>query len=46
MIKIKQIHIWLVVYVIFTVGDINQSVLSEKDYDITILGAVGNVLGN
>lgn len=30
----------------FTVGDINQSVLNEKDYDITILGVVGNVLGN
>lgn len=30
----------------FSVGDINQSVLSERDYDIVILGAVGDVLGN
>lgn len=30
----------------FEVGDINQSVLVEKDYDIVILGAVGDVLGN
>lgn len=30
----------------FIVGDINQSVEVEKDYDIVILGAVGEVLGN
>ena len=30
----------------FNVGDINESVKSENDYDIVILGAVGNVLGN
>jgi 2-polyprenyl-3-methyl-5-hydroxy-6-metoxy-1,4-benzoquinol methylase len=30
----------------FTVGDITESVKTEKDYDIVILGAVGDVLGN
>ena len=30
----------------FFVEDINQTVLSEKNYDIVILGAVGDVLGN
>lgn len=29
----------------FTVGDINESVKNESGYDITILGAVGDVLG-
>ena len=30
----------------FKVGDINESVKTEKDYDIVIYGAVGDVLGN
>lgn len=30
----------------FTIGDINQSVRRERDYDIVILGAVGDVLGD
>jgi ubiquinone/menaquinone biosynthesis C-methylase UbiE len=30
----------------FEVGDINQSVKSEKNYDVVIFGAVGDVLGN
>ncbi|MCX7921456.1 MAG: class I SAM-dependent methyltransferase [Clostridia bacterium] len=30
----------------FKVEDINQSVINEEDYDIVILGAVGDVLGN
>ncbi len=30
----------------FKVGDINQAVKVERDYDIVILGAVGDVLGN
>ena len=30
----------------FTIGDINQSVRRERDYDIAILGAVGDVLGD
>lgn len=30
----------------FQVGDINQAVEKERDYDIVILGAVGSVLGN
>lgn len=30
----------------FKVGDINEVVKVEKDYDIVILGAVGDVLGN
>ncbi|HQA58169.1 MAG TPA: class I SAM-dependent methyltransferase [Acetivibrio sp.] len=30
----------------FEVGDINEAVKEEKDYDIVILGAVGDVLGN
>lgn len=30
----------------FEVGDINKAVKVEKDYDIVILGAVGDVLGN
>ena len=30
----------------FRVGDINEAVKIEKDYDIVILGAVGDVLGN
>ena len=30
----------------FLVGDITESVKTEKDYDIVILGAVGDVLGN
>jgi len=30
----------------FNVGDINEAVKAEKDYDIVILGAVGDVLGN
>jgi 2-polyprenyl-3-methyl-5-hydroxy-6-metoxy-1,4-benzoquinol methylase len=30
----------------FKVGDITESVKTEKDYDIVIYGAVGNVLGN
>jgi SAM-dependent methyltransferase len=30
----------------FVVGDITQSVQTEKGYDIVILGAVGDVLGN
>lgn len=30
----------------FAVGDITQAVRTERDYDIVILGAVGNVLGN
>ncbi len=30
----------------YKVGDINQAVKVEKDYDIVILGAVGDVLGN
>jgi len=30
----------------FAVGDINEVVAREKDYDIVILGAVGDVLGN
>ena len=29
----------------FATGDINESVKSEKDYDIVILGSVGDVLG-
>lgn len=31
---------------VFETGDINESVKVEKDYDIAILGAVGDVLGN
>ena len=30
----------------FTVGDVNEAVATEKDYDIVVLGAAGNVLGN
>jgi len=30
----------------FTIDDINEAVKKEKDYDVVILGAVGNVLGN
>ncbi|MCP1225253.1 bifunctional 2-polyprenyl-6-hydroxyphenol methylase/3-demethylubiquinol 3-O-methyltransferase UbiG [Sebaldella sp. S0638] len=30
----------------FVLGDINEAVTMEKDYDIVIFGAVGNVLGN
>ena len=30
----------------FVVGDITQSVKTEKGYDVVILGAVGDVLGN
>jgi len=30
----------------FAVGDINEVVATEKNYDIVILGAVGDVLGN
>ena len=30
----------------FKVGDINEAVMVEKGYDIVILGAVGDVLGN
>lgn len=30
----------------FVVGDITESVKTEKDYDIVILGSVGDVLGN
>ncbi|MGI6331289.1 MAG: SAM-dependent methyltransferase [Zhaonellaceae bacterium] len=30
----------------FKVGDITESVKTEKDYDIVVYGAVGNVLGN
>lgn len=30
----------------FKVGDINEAVKIEEDYDIVILGAVGDVLGN
>ncbi len=30
----------------FKVGDINEAVKVEKDYDVVILGAVGDVLGN
>ena len=30
----------------FVVGDINEVVATEKDYDVVILGAVGDVLGN
>ena len=30
----------------FAVGDINESVKTETDYDCVILGAVGDVLGN
>jgi len=30
----------------FKVGDINESVKTEKDYDIVIYGVVGDVLGN
>ncbi len=30
----------------FITGDINEAVTAEKDYDIVIFGAVGNVLGN
>ncbi|NLP13129.1 MAG: class I SAM-dependent methyltransferase [Clostridium sp.] len=30
----------------FEVGDINEAVKEEKDYDIVILGAAGDVLGN
>jgi len=30
----------------FAVGDINETVATETDYDIVILGAVGDVLGN
>ncbi|MFZ5986337.1 MAG: class I SAM-dependent methyltransferase [Bacillota bacterium] len=30
----------------FKAGDINEAVKVEKDYDIVILGAVGDVLGN
>lgn len=33
-------------YCYFIVGDINKTVLEEKDYDCSILGAVGDVLGN
>ncbi|NCB43193.1 MAG: class I SAM-dependent methyltransferase [Clostridia bacterium] len=29
----------------FVVGDINQAVLKEKNYDMVILGAVGDVIG-
>lgn len=30
----------------FEVNDINMSVIQEKNYDIVIIGAIGNVLGN
>jgi len=30
----------------FVVGDINKAVVTEKDYDIVIFGAAGNVLGS
>ena len=30
----------------FVVGDITEAVKTEKDYDLVILGAVGDVLGN
>jgi hypothetical protein len=30
----------------FEVGDINQAVLTEKEYDVVIFGAVGDVLGS
>ena len=30
----------------FTIGDINETVAMEKDHDIVILGAVGDVLGD
>lgn len=30
----------------FEVGDINQTILDDRDYDVVILGAVGDVLGN
>lgn len=30
----------------FLVGDITEMIKTEKDYDIVILGAVGDVLGN
>ena len=30
----------------FVVGDINESVKVEREYDVVILGAVGDVLGN
>ena len=30
----------------FLTGDINEAVAAEKNYDIVIFGAAGNVLGN
>jgi ubiquinone/menaquinone biosynthesis C-methylase UbiE len=30
----------------FVFGDINQAIKTEKDYDIVILGALGDILGN
>ena len=30
----------------FMIGDINEAVIVEKDYDIVLLGAVGDVIGN
>ncbi len=43
--KIKVIELGLNAYSQFIVGDINEVVLEEKDYDCVILGAVGDVLG-
>ncbi|MDD4212607.1 MAG: class I SAM-dependent methyltransferase [Bacilli bacterium] len=43
--KMAQIH-EVTSYCTFEVGDINQSVMTEKGYDLVILGAVGEVLGS
>lgn len=42
----KAFELGVASYCSFLVGDINKTVLDEKDYDCVILGAVGDVLGD
>lgn len=44
--KFKAIEFKVENFCEFEVNDINQSVKTEKNYDIVILGALGSVLGN
>lgn len=44
--KMKAMEYGVTSLCTFEVGDINQTILEDRGYDVVILGAVGDVLGN
>jgi len=44
--KVKATEFGVEKFCEFTVGDINEAVELERDYDVVIMGAAGDILGN